>query len=224
MKRIFLALMISAGLFTACDDDEIVEVKDYGLKTFEANLAFNSEAAYGEVAYTQQVYFDFEEENAVAFGNYGADTWTDFNIIEDTTAYKVQPDNISSDWDLVFTNYTTRLMMGPTSYMDYGVTGVLINLEENIQVAMLEDTISSDLSAAFAALTLNDISDLSYTTNVDAIGYNWKKTDANYTYIVNDNYFYFVRKEEDTYKIRFTSFYGSSAEERLIKMEYQLMQ
>ena len=226
MKRILLSLVVAAGIFTACDDDdEVVEVKDYGLKTFTADLAYDASIEHDEgTNYTQQTYFAFGEETAVSTALVSDSlSWTEFNIIEDTTAYNVTSD--VENWDLVFTHYTTRIMMGPTDYLDYGVTGTLLNLEENLQVAMIEDTVSTDLSAAFADLALVDVADLEYSPDVDVIGYNWKSLDfETYLYTVSDNWFYIIRKQDDTYKLRFTSFYGSSTDERQIKMEYQLMQ
>lgn len=90
---------------------------------------------------------------------------------------------------------------------------------------MIEDTVSTDLSAAFAALSLSDISGVSYSSDVDAIGYDWKTLDwSTFQYVVSDNWFYILEKGENTYKLRFTSFYGNSTDERVMKIEYQLMQ
>ncbi len=226
MKRFFLALMISAGLFTACDDDEVVEVKDYGLKSYEANLAYDSETPHGEVAYKQQVFLAFDSETPVAIGTYGTDTWTDFFLVTDTSAYNVTTD--VTGWDLALTYYTEALEdAGET--VPYGVAGVLINTENNIEVGKIEYTDSEEetaISEAFANLTLADISSVSYSSEINAIGYDWKSFSlAEMMYTVNSNWFYIVRlANDDVYKLRFTSFYGASTSERVIKFEYQLMQ
>lgn len=231
MKRFFLALMISAGLFTACDDDEIIVEKDYGLNSFSADLAYDSSIERGEgTNYTQQTFFAFGEENPVATALVkDTSNWTDFSMIKNPTHADY---NVSTDvtgWDLVFTYYTEEEVdLGGGSMYLVGATGVLINTKSDIEVGLYKYTKSNTLdsiSSAFANLALKDITNLEYDSSIDVIGHGWKSYDMNNNiYNVSPNMFYIIKLGgEDTYKIRFTSFYGSS-EERIIKMEYQLMQ
>ncbi len=220
MKKFILGLVVLAAVFTACEEEAVV-VKDYGLNTFEADMAYNSEASYGEVAYTAQVYFSFTD-SLVGTGAYGEDTWVAFYTAEDSAAYNVT--GYYSAYDLVLTNYTTVIPYD-TTYMEYGVTGVLLNTNQGLEVAVMEDTVSADYAEAFAALGLSDVSALSYSSQVDAIGYSWKSLNfATYLYDVSENLYYIIKKGEDTYKLRFTGFYGTSTDERVIQFEYQLMQ
>lgn len=227
MKRTILTLTMAVALLASCsDDDEIVEIKDYDLKSMEVDLDYDSEAAYGEVAYKQQTYIDLETESEVATGTYGDESWTDFYLVTDTSAYNASSD--VSDWDLVCTYYTEALEdEGET--IPYGVAGVLINTEANIEVAKMEYSDSdddTDISEAFADLELTDVSSLTYSTAANAIGYDWKTFSfSDMLYTVNTNWFYIIKLSSgDTYKLRFTGFYGSSTDERVVKFEYQLMQ
>ena len=233
MKRILLVMVVVAGIFTACDDDdEIVEVKDYGLKTFTADLAYDASIGHGEgTNYTQQTYFAFGEETKVAFA-VASDTlsWTDFSMIKDPTHADY---NISTDvtgWDLVFSYYTEEEVdMGGGSIYLVGATGVLINTEADIEVGLYEytESIQTDsITSAFGNLSLEDLVSVEYDSSIDVIGHSWKSYDmSNSIYNVNPSMFFIVKlMSGDIYKLRFTSFYGSSTDERVIKMEYQLMQ
>ena len=226
MKKFFLLFMVLACLSACSSDDDAVEIKDYDLQTFEADLKYDSEAGHGTVAYTQQVYFKFGEISEVETGEYGTDSWNQFYLLQDSVATNYTSD--VSDWDLVFTNYTANLGTDEAP-MEYNVTGVLINTEEEIVVGLYEYTDSEDsgeISAAFAGLNLDAISSNVYSDDIDVIGYDWKPYDRDAgMYTVATNEFYLVRlKSGDTYKLRFVGFYGDTTAERIIKIEYQLME
>ncbi len=225
--RQLLVFILAVGLFSACSkDDEKVEVKDYNLKTFEADLAYDAAAEHGTVQYTRQTYFSFNSATPVETGTYGTDTWTDFFLVPDTSAYNVSTD--VQDWDLLLSFYTEALDDEGT-IIPYGVVGVLINTGENIKVGKIEYTGSEDPTAiadAFAALTPGDVGSLGYSGDINAIGHTWKSFSlSQMVYTVNSNWFYIVKLGNgDVYKLRFTGFYGTSTSQRVIKFEYQLMQ
>ncbi len=223
MKNLFKILSISLLVlsFTSCEDDEeAVEVKDYGLKTFSAD--YN----YTESTYMDQVFFSFSD-SLLGTASQDEDDWTQFYLIPDSSATNYTSDFID-DWDLVFTNYTANLGTDDSPFA-YNVTGILINQEKSIEVGSFEYTDSEDdddISTAFTDLSLSDIDTLSYLTDVDAIGYDWKSLDrTTYTYTVNTNYWYIVKLDDETYyKLRIISFYGETTDERIATIQYQLMQ
>lgn len=231
-KKTFLMcffVIATAIATTSCSDDSDsqIEVKDSGLKTFAANLNYDANATYGEVAYRNQVYFSFTaEDSLVATATYGTNSWTDFYLISDSAQYNITSKYVSN-WDLVFTDYTAlTTAMGVT--IPYTVTGVLINASKDIQVASIDYTKSENsdsIASAFSNLKLSKVRDLSYSSDVDAIGYNWKAINmSTYLYSVNTNYFYIVKIDDATYyKMRFIGFYGSSTNERVATIQYQLM-
>lgn len=227
MKKVILSAFALAivTIFTSCEkEDSIVVEKDYGLKTFEADMEYVSGAAHGTVSYTQQSYFKFGETDAVAVGNYGEDSWTDLNVYTESENYNITTP--VSDWDIIFTYYTTPINMG--EIVEYGVTGALINTTGMVEVALFDysdsDT-STDISEAFASLSLTDVTALEYSTTIDFIGYGWKSVDMTTgIYTVDSSLFYIVKLASgDSYKMRFTGFHGDSSDERIVQIEYQLM-
>jgi hypothetical protein len=158
----------------------------------------------------------------------GTSNWTNFYLISDSAQYNITSNYVKS-WDIVFTNYTTSVASSAGSSVAYKVTGALINTKNKIQVALMQYTNSAradSISSAFAKLKIADVSSLNYSSNVDAIGYNWKAIDmTTYTYTVSANNFYILKLNNGSYyKLRFVSFYGSSTSQRIAKIEYQLMQ
>ncbi len=227
MKRIILSLVVITGILTACSkDDEQVIPKDYGMKTFEANMLYeyipDPGGGMGQTVYKHQIYFKFGEENAVATGVYDTDSWTQFYLNKDDMSKYNDQTNMTG-WDLLFTKYNRASDA-------YGVTGPLINTKESIKVGLFKYTESDDantISESFAKLTLSDITSVNeYSGAIDAIADNeWKNINGMPpTYTVNTNYFYIVKLNNgDIYKLRFISFYGSTKSERIIKIEYALM-
>jgi hypothetical protein len=225
MKKSLSIMLFTAVLLSACEEDP-VDVRDYGLKTFSADMLYVPGTAHTSVAYTQQTFFAFGEEDPVSTGSYGEDSWTDFVLVQDSSAYNTTAD--VEGWDLAFTHYTDLIYMGPTP-TPRGVTGVLLNLDESIQVAKIvyEDSEDeADISAAFASLAIADLGNPDYSSEINAIGYDWKTLDfSTLVYTVNTNWFYIVKLTNgDIYKLRFISFYGTTNDERIIKIEYQLME
>ncbi len=228
MKKLFLACVVASMAlgFTSCDeDDEKIMPKDYGMKTFEADMGYDPNAGGGPsggVSYTKQTLMKLSEndgyEAVIHTGTHGEDSWINYNLYTDDSAYNVTTD--VSGWDLAFTYYKTPILYGE-SIINYGVSGVLVNTDNNIKVAMMTDSVSTDLTLAFSELTLEDVGVLQYSTDMDAIGYGWK--DA-YNGLVHSNRFYIVKKSEDEiYKVRFVSMYGETKDVRIFKIEYALM-
>jgi hypothetical protein len=228
MKKyyLFLFLILTVSIVACDDDDDKVEVKDYGQKTFKADLDYDTEAAHGEVAYKKQTYFSFSKGDTISTAIYGTDSWTSFYLLKDSAAT-----NFTSSvegWDIVFSNYTANLGT-EESPIAYRVTGVLTNINKDIEVAKYnyeEYTKTDSISKAFSNFTLADVSNLEFSTEIDAIGYGWKSVNMEtLLYTLHTNYFYIVKLDAETYyKMRFVDFYGENTDERIAKIEYQLMQ
>ena len=128
-----------------------------------------------------------EDKSAViANSNNSANTYNYFSLQNDNEVI-VEP--AVSDWDFVFTKYYTDVQN-----TKYNVTGVLSS--DNITVATATgDTVNS----------------LSYSKDINTIGYNWKSLNATWTYDVDsDSKFYVKDKDETIYKVYFTEFGGGS--------------
>lgn len=101
---------------------------------------------------------------------------------------------VASDWDLKFTKYTTEL--APNTM--YTVTGVL----HNDLVSVAENDEPNGMSNS---------SILTYSTDINTIGYNWKSfTGAGYS-IASDKSFYVKYADDTIYRLYFTDFSGGSS-------------
>lgn len=116
-------------------------------------------------------------------------------------------------WDIAFSQYTyIYYHLDNTPYM---VTGCLLN---RYNTAVAVDSISS-----FADITLDNVPSYSFSTNIDAIGFNWKAFSLdNETYTVNLLKNYIIRTSEGKYfKLHFIDFVSPSGEKGNPKWEFQ---
>lgn len=99
----------------------------------------------------------------------------------------------ATDWDLLFTQYTTFL---PTPYT---VAGVLSN--NNVTVAQVNGVAN--------VTAYNDWLTQTFVEPINEIGYNWKTFTTSWS--IEDSLVYFVKsREEEIWKLVFTGFGGSS--------------
>ncbi|MBP8824217.1 MAG: HmuY family protein [Flavobacteriales bacterium] len=114
-------------------------------------------------------------------------------------------------YDLVFTQYTEQFLP-PEPYMAYLVTGT-VNGFSGARVA--------ELTGDFAQITLADTLAQPFTTDQDAIGYNWKdysfdsglyEVYSNKVYIVQDREGYF-------FKLHFVDYYDAQGQRGSPKFE-----
>ncbi len=103
----------------------------------------------------------------------------------------VEPE--SDSWDLLFTKYYDESI-------PYNVTGVLTNME--IETAEVRDTDPG----------LADPGTAEFSTHISVIGSDWKSFDmGTFSYVIEPDLCYFVRKGDATYKITFTGTDGSAS-------------
>jgi hypothetical protein len=121
-----------------------------------------------------------------------------------------------SQWDLLFTQYSTTLFTTEGDPYPYLVTGVLIN-QSGMQVAV-------DSLIAFSAITFETAQTMTYSNSLDVIGYDWKlvNSSTNYTYTVRDRVNYVIKDAEGYFfKLHFTGFYNDLGEKGYPVFEYQ---
>lgn len=113
-------------------------------------------------------------------------------------------------WDFFFTNYTHEF----DSITPYLVAGLLIN-PMNVEVAEYQAT-------EFDSISVDEVSDLDFSSNQDAIGYDWKEyfIDEGYYLIYTENN-YIIHKAGAYYKLRFLDFYNERGETGNFKFEIQ---
>jgi len=106
-----------------------------------------------------------------------------------------------STWDLLFTQYTAKVTQQSTGIVEnYSVNGVLINTH-NVKVA-------KEFSKPFTEILYTDLPNYIFTSQRDAIGYDWKEYNFNTaSYIIYSNRSYLIQSVEENYfKLRFISF------------------
>ncbi len=101
-----------------------------------------------------------------------------------------------SDWDFVFTKYATDYF-GDGSFF-YPVTGVL----HSDEVTVAQNDEQSGMQANPT---------LTYSEDINTIGYDWKTLNDAWAYDVSSNQAYYIKYADDTiYRLYFTAFEGSS--------------
>jgi len=122
----------------------------------------------------------------------------------------------ASSWDLLFTQYTTRVFYtaSTTDFEWYSVNGVLLNAQDTFGT---KDTIST-----FENIDYETISQYSYSKIWDVIGYKWKSYDSNLgAYIIFYHHNYIIKTSEGNYfKLRFVSFVNDQGERGFPRFQF----
>jgi len=110
-----------------------------------------------------------------------------------------EPDR--SNWDLLFTQYTTLLFTDEGDPYPYLVTGVLLN-PALVLIAM-------DSITAYDDISFEKAQSMDFSKQADGIGYLWKEYDFDDgSYTVNSKIIYVIRDTRGfLYKLRFKDFY-----------------
>ncbi len=102
------------------------------------------------------------------------------------------------DWDIVFTKYEADSVTLNGQTMPYVVTGVLSN--------------GNSISQYDGFIDFNpEFEDLSFSTDINTIGYDWKEYSGQYTVIPDRAYYVLSQDEQSLFKIVFQSFSGGQS-------------
>lgn len=242
MKKLLTLLFIASLGLVSCEKEETIAPKDYTTYTVDANMndadgklipeldpatrepkldAQGNVIMEKQYFYSVQYLFNLTKEDLVGVVNSDA-AYVDFVLPTNPETELVAKTTADGSWQIALTQYTTELSYeedGETLYMELPTVGALINTQANIAVAHMEDT-------DFETITLADAKNATYSTDVDAIGYEWKEFSyTTNTYdIVQDNYFLVKIGEDEIFKLRFLDFYNTDAEKGYIKFQFQLLQ
>lgn len=119
--------------------------------------------------------------------------------------YSLENDEIldlePTNWDILFTRYSTPLDDGQGGIIEYTVTGILHNV--GVQVAVADDIDPQSIS-------FTDYSE-QYSDTISTIGYDWKEFDFQGGWVLDEERVYFVKTATDSiYRLQFIDFEGSS--------------
>lgn len=127
-----------------------------------------------------------------------------YNYYSLENANEVVAEPATTDWDFVFTKYAADYYGDGSFY--YPVTGVLQN--SNLTVAENDEPTPATNPS------------LTYNSDINTIGYDWKTLNASYTYDTEQNQAYYVKYEDGTvYRMYFTAFAGGSTGDIEFKFE-----
>lgn len=173
----------------------------------------------------------------LAFGNLDDSTLDTFSITKaegqnfvymsfDEGGKEVFAEPQNNLWDLVFTMYTNVFVTDPGGgipfsdgdTIPYLVNGVLLN-GNGIEAAQLVTT-------AFDSVDVGQVANLSFSTNWDAIGWDWKSFQlSNEGYVTDTTKVYIVKdRNNDLFKLRFIDFYDETGERGYPTFEVELIQ
>lgn len=165
-------------------------------------------------------FADMDGSNPGTF-NITKDTSTNyvyFSFSEGGKAVNVEPRK--TDWDIVFTQYTTTLYTSDSIPTPYFVRGALSN-PYGVEVAL--DSISG-----YSNITSAGISSMNFSPKADAIGYDWKAVkieDVTASYSIRDNYTYIIKSVTgEYYKFRFRGFYNDAGSPGYPRFEVSSLQ
>ena len=136
-----------------------------------------------------------------------------FSFNSEGSVQQLQPPK--DTWDLLFTQYTTLLFTDLGEAYPYLVTGVLVN-RNGMEVA--KDTLND-----FSTITFDMARQMIYSSNLDAIGYDWKYYNFEAgSYTVTPGITYVIRNRTGFYyKLRFIGFYNDVGQKGYPSIEYQ---
>lgn len=170
---------------------------EYGLK----KVVF--EKMENDTFYIHFANLDNSEEYRAKIAKNKTTNFTLFSFEDGGKVLVSEPDKES--WDLLFTKYSTIIPDDNGIPTDYLVRGVFLNPYKTIEVAQ-------DTSKYFNNILFTHLNEYQYSSQQDAIGYNWKTfTDGVYT--VEENQSYILRNVSGKYfKMRFIDFYNKEGE------------
>lgn len=146
---------------------------------------------------------DNSESNTAIVEKNSDKLYTQFSFADDLIK---QSEPVETDWDLLFTQYTTLLYTDEGERYPYLVTGVLQQYDL-VSVAL-------DTTLVFDDISISDTLLLDFSSNFDKIGYKWKVligdvNTGNVSYQVRLNYNYIIKNRNSRfYKLRFVNFYN----------------
>ena len=174
-----------------------------GFKKIKINLITDE---YYQISYSNLDNSDYDSLNIYKDQNVDFTCFSfNSNSIENIQPY-------ADNWDLLFTQYTH--LYSDTTTPAYLVTGVISNSE--IEVA-------TNNSYEFHEINYSMINELSFNSDKDAIGFDWKEYNFDEGfYTVNSNVNYIIKDKQQRYfKLRFIDFYDVNGDKGYPTFEVQ---
>ncbi|GAA4845663.1 HmuY family protein [Algivirga pacifica] len=191
MKKLSVFALALTSLLWSCDTTTVDPVN---------TDAQELQVVMGE-EYTTQVFVNLDQDEEEGKTLSVESTANDY-VVFDFTADQIPTPNNLEGWDILFTNYKINIPVSATEFQAYDVTGVLINTEAGAMAVAVD-------SSNYAEVDLARAQSMELSTEMQAVGYNWKSLNFDtFQYdIVADKYYVIKTAEGEYFKLRFLDFY-----------------
>jgi hypothetical protein len=139
----------------------------------------------------------------------------------------VQIDPAKDLWDIAFTTYMEKLEIGPGTFIPYRFQDYVIQNRSNVKVATIEISSESDLLAIYDSFGIDDVSGLSFSSQTNAIGANWRTvespTPGSVTGVKEDRFYVIKDASGNDYKLLFTQMLNNAGERGYPQITYELI-
>ena len=161
----------------------IINYEDYS-KKIKINSLIN-----GEYNFTiANLDGSFEENISISTLSYSSKQFVYYSLVNNEVI-----DREPLEWDIVFTKYESEYVTLNGETMPYVVTGGLSN--------------NNSISQYDGFLDVNPVfEDLTFSTDINTIGYDWKEYSGQYTIIPDRVYYILSQDEQSLFKLVFQSF------------------
>lgn len=166
----------------------IINYEDYS-KKIKINSLIN-----GEYNFTiANLDGSFEENISINTLSYSSKKFVYYSLVNNEVI-----DREPLEWDIVFTKYESEYVTLNGETMPYVVTGGLSN--------------NNSISQYDGFLDVNPVfEDLTFSTDINTIGYDWKEYSGQYTIIPDRAYYILSQDEQSLFKLVFQSFSGGQS-------------
>ncbi|WP_044206299.1 HmuY family protein [Flammeovirga sp. OC4] len=240
-KSIFASLLLSAALFSCSEEDTVtvpsIPPLDGSSYTLQVPLystpdvyeeGFNHHTQQVEevkLSYNRQVFVDLDAasltSNADTLGyHYNDEEYVKFDV------WDTEKDHAegSEGWDIVLAYYNGKAHDG-TEYVPYMMTGALVNKGETKAIRLNKEELEEggETFISYDEVSYADAMNLTLSSEVDAIGSDWKALDfATFTYKIVENQYYIIETTDGVFfKLAFTGFYNDDLEQGYPAFKFQ---
>jgi len=130
-------------------------------------------------------------------------------------------------WDIAFTTYMEKLDIGGGIKIPYRFQDYVVQNRNGVRVASVEVGESENLLETYESLDANEINALSFHTELNSIGSNWRTvaspTPGSITGVKEDRFYVIEDTKGNYYKLLFTQMLNNSGERGYPQIIYELV-
>lgn len=238
-KSIFASILCSFALFSCSENEPSVPVLDDSSYSLQVSLystpdvyeeGFNHHTQQVEqvkLGYNRQVFVNLDAASTASNADTLGYHYNDAEYVK-LDVWNTEKDHAEGNegWDIVLAYYNGKTFNPETNTeVPYMMTGALINKGEVKAVRLNKEEIETEGQTfiSYDDVSYEDAMSLTLSTDVDAIGSDWKALNfQTFTYeIVADQYYIIETNDGVFFKLAFTSFYNDDLEKGFPIFKFQ---